>query len=56
MKHVEFNLHFIRERIVVGDIRVLQIPTSSQFADIFSKNLLSSVLAEFRTGLNIYRG
>jgi hypothetical protein len=28
-KHVEIDLHFVRERIVVGDVRVLHIPTSS---------------------------
>jgi hypothetical protein len=28
-KHVEINLHFVRERVVVGDVRVLHVPTTS---------------------------
>ena len=27
-KHVEIDLHFIRERVAVGDIRVLHVPTT----------------------------
>jgi hypothetical protein len=28
-KHVEIDLHFVREHIVVGDVRVLHVPTTS---------------------------
>jgi hypothetical protein len=42
-KHVEIDLHFIRERVAVGDVRVLRVPTTSQFVDIFTKGLPSSV-------------
>jgi hypothetical protein len=28
-KHVEIDLHFVRERVAVGDVRVLHIPTTS---------------------------
>jgi hypothetical protein len=27
-KHVEIDLHFARERIAAGDVRVLSIPTT----------------------------
>jgi C1A family cysteine protease len=30
-KHIEIDLHFIRERVAVGDLRVLHVPTSSQY-------------------------
>jgi hypothetical protein len=50
---VEIDLHFVRERVAVGDIRVLHVPTSSQFADIFTKGLPTSVFTEFRSSLNI---
>jgi hypothetical protein len=53
-KHVEIDLHFIRERVAVGDVRVLHVPTTSQFADIFTKGLPSSVFAEFRSSLNVW--
>ena len=52
-KHVEIDLHFVRERVAVGDVRVLHVPTSSQFADIFTKGLPTSVFTEFRSSLNI---
>ncbi|WVZ75672.1 hypothetical protein U9M48_023707 [Paspalum notatum var. saurae] len=36
-KHVEIVLHFVRDRVAIGDVRVLHVPTTSQFADIFTK-------------------
>ncbi|WVZ60101.1 hypothetical protein U9M48_010164 [Paspalum notatum var. saurae] len=36
-KHVEIDLHFVRDRVAIGDVRVLHVPTISQFADIFTK-------------------
>ena len=52
-KHVEIDLHFVRERVSTGDVRVLHVPTTSQFADIFTKGLPTSVFAEFRSSLNV---
>jgi hypothetical protein len=52
-KHVEINLHFIRDRVALGEAKVLHVPTSSQFADVFTKGLPSVVFAEFRSSLNI---
>jgi hypothetical protein len=36
MKHLEIDLHFIREKVVIGQVRVLHVPTTSQFTDIFT--------------------
>jgi hypothetical protein len=55
-KHVELDLHFVRECVAVGDVRVLQVSTTSQFADIFTKGLPTSVFEEFRSSLNFCRG
>ena len=55
-KHIEIDLHFVRERVAVGDVRVLHVPTSSQYADVFTKGLPSSVFAEFRSSLNVCSG
>jgi hypothetical protein len=52
-KHIEIDLHFVRERVAIGDIRVLHVPTASQYADIFTKGLPSSVFTEFRSSLNV---
>jgi hypothetical protein len=42
---VEIDLHFVRERVALGVVRVLHVPTTSQFADVFTKRLPSSVFA-----------
>jgi hypothetical protein len=46
-KHVEIDLHFVWEHMAIGDVRVLHVPTSSQFTDIFMKGLPTSVFLEF---------
>jgi hypothetical protein len=55
-KHVEIDLHFVREKVAIGQVCVLYVPTTSQFADVFTKGLPSSVFDEFRSSLNICRG
>jgi hypothetical protein len=55
-KHVEIDLHFVRERVAAGDVRVLSVPTTLQFADIFTKGFPSSVFLDFRSSLNICTG
>jgi hypothetical protein len=51
-KHVAIDLHFVRDRVAIGDVRVVHVPTTSQFADIFTKGLPSSTFSEFRSSLN----
>ena len=53
-KHIEIDLHFVRERVATGDVRVLHVPTTSQYADILTKGLPSTVFAEFRSSLNVH--
>ena len=55
-KHVEIDLHFVRERVAAGDVRVLSVPAMLQFADIFTKGLPPSVFLDFRSSLNICTG
>ena len=38
-KHIEIDIHFVRDKVAIGDIRVLHIPTTFQYADIFTKGL-----------------
>lgn len=52
-KHIEIDLHFVRDRVALGEVRVLHVPTSLQFADIFTKGLPSPVFTEFRSSLNV---
>jgi hypothetical protein len=53
MKHVEIYLHFVRERVVVDDVHILRVLATSQFVDIFTKGLPSTMFSEFRSSLNI---
>jgi hypothetical protein len=52
-KHVEIDLHFVRERVALGHVRVFHVPTSSQYADIFTKGLQTSVFMEFCSSLTV---
>jgi hypothetical protein len=52
-KHIEIDLHFVRDRVALGEARVLHVTTSSQYADIFTKGLPSVVFHEFRFSLNV---
>ena len=38
-KHVELDVHFVREKVVVCAIRVVHVPTQQQLADIMTKGL-----------------
>ena len=53
-KHIEIDLHFVRDRVSLGEARVLHVPSGSQYADIFIKGLPSAVFTEFRSNLNIH--
>ncbi|XP_066311289.1 uncharacterized mitochondrial protein AtMg00810-like [Miscanthus floridulus] len=52
-KHVEIDLHFVRERVALIHVWVLHVPTTSQHADVFTKGLPTSLFQEFRSSLNV---
>ena len=52
-KHVEIDLHFVRERVAISRVRVLHVPSAYQYADIFTKGLPTSLFLDFRNSLNI---
>ncbi|GKE33637.1 ribonuclease H-like domain-containing protein [Tanacetum coccineum] len=37
MKHIEIDIHFVRDMVTDGEVRVLHVPSSYQYADIFTK-------------------
>ena len=46
MKHIELDIHFVCEKVALGQFRVVHIPTTHQLADIMTKGLpLSSFKA-----------
>ena len=38
-KHLEIDLHFVREKILNGVVRTLKVDSANQIADIFTKGL-----------------
>ena len=50
-KHIELYIHFMREQVALGRIRVLHVPTAQQFADVMTKGLPTSTFEEFRSSL-----
>lgn len=52
-KHVELDLHFVRENVALGQVKVLHVPTSSQYVDIFTNGLPSSLFTKFRISLTV---
>ncbi|CAH9131347.1 unnamed protein product [Cuscuta epithymum] len=53
-KHIEMDIHFVRERVALGHVRVLHVPSRFQYADIFTKGLPRVLFEEFRSSLNIH--
>jgi hypothetical protein len=52
-KHVELDIHFVREKTALGQLRVLHVPTKHQFADIMTKGLPTALFKDFRDSLCI---
>jgi hypothetical protein len=46
-KYIELDIHFVREKVALGALHVLHVPSNSQFADIFTKGLPSALFTEF---------
>jgi hypothetical protein len=52
-KHVELDIHVVREKVALGQLRVLQVSSAHQFADIMTKGLPAALFNDFRTSLCI---
>ncbi|GJV19798.1 ribonuclease H-like domain-containing protein [Tanacetum coccineum] len=52
-KHIKIDIHFVRDLVAVGQVRVLHVPSRYQFADIFTKGLPSALFEEFRSSLSV---
>ncbi|GJZ02091.1 ribonuclease H-like domain-containing protein, partial [Tanacetum coccineum] len=52
-KHIEIDIHFVRDMVTAGQIRVLHVPSHFQNADIFTKGLPSALFEEFRSSLSV---
>lgn len=52
-KHIELDIHFVREKVAIGEVKVIHVPSSLQYADIFTKGLPTSLFNEFRSSLTV---
>ncbi|WVZ67198.1 LOW QUALITY PROTEIN: hypothetical protein U9M48_016313 [Paspalum notatum var. saurae] len=52
-KHIEIDIHFIREKVALGEVRILHVPSQYQFADIMTKGLPVQMFQDFRYSLCI---
>jgi len=50
-KHIELDVHFVREKVAVGQCKVIHVPTAQQYADVMTKGLPTAIFKEFRTSL-----
>ncbi|GJW34316.1 ribonuclease H-like domain-containing protein [Tanacetum coccineum] len=53
-KHIEIDIHFVRDMVKAGHVRVLHIPSRFQYADIFTKGLPSALFEDFRSNLSVH--
>ncbi|GKB69622.1 ribonuclease H-like domain-containing protein [Tanacetum coccineum] len=53
-KHIEIDIHFVRDMVTAGEVRVLHVPSRYQYANIFTKGLPSALFEEFRSSLSVY--
>ncbi|GKC97904.1 ribonuclease H-like domain-containing protein [Tanacetum coccineum] len=52
-KHIEINIHFLRDMVTDGEVRVLHVPSRYQYADIFTKGQPSVLFKGFRSSLSV---
>ena len=52
-KHIEVDVHFIREKVEAKQIEVRFVPTEEQVADVFTKLLAASKFELLRHKLTI---
>ena len=52
-KHIELDIHFVREKVAIGELHVTHIPSARQIADVFTKGLPSALFYDFRDSLSV---
>ena len=52
-KHIEMDIHFFREKVACGQVRVFHVPSRYQIADIFTKGLPQVLFEDFWDSLSV---
>ncbi|XP_039827503.1 uncharacterized mitochondrial protein AtMg00810-like [Panicum virgatum] len=55
-KHIEQDIHFVREKVAIGEVRVMHVPSARQIADVFTNGLPSALFFDFRDSLSVTDG
>ncbi|GJX46111.1 ribonuclease H-like domain-containing protein [Tanacetum coccineum] len=53
VKYIEIDIHFVCDLVADGQVRVLDVPSRYQFADIFIKGLPTALFEEFQSCLSV---
>ncbi|GKB42637.1 ribonuclease H-like domain-containing protein [Tanacetum coccineum] len=53
-KHINVNIHFVRDMVARGHVRALHVPSRYQYDDIFTKGLTSTLFEEFHSILSVF--
>ncbi|GJZ34094.1 ribonuclease H-like domain-containing protein [Tanacetum coccineum] len=52
-KHIEIDIHFVRDKVAACHVRVFHVPSRFQYAYIFTKGLSYPLFADFRSSLSV---
>ncbi|GJU89057.1 ribonuclease H-like domain-containing protein [Tanacetum coccineum] len=52
-KHIEIDIHFVRDYVASGQVSVLHVPSRFHYADIFKKGMPTALFLEFCSSLNV---
>nr|GEX25113.1 hypothetical protein [Tanacetum cinerariifolium] len=52
-KHIEIDIHFVRDMVIAGQVKFLYVPYRFQYADIFTNGFPSVLFKEFQSSLSI---
>ena len=53
-KHIEMDIHFVREKVARGQVKVLHVPSRHQIVDLFTKGLpLILLFEDFRDSFSV---
>nr|GEY39142.1 ribonuclease H-like domain-containing protein [Tanacetum cinerariifolium] len=52
-KHIEIDIHFVRDLVATGQVCILHVPSRFSYAYIFTKGLPSALFDEFRDSLSV---
>ncbi|GKC67825.1 ribonuclease H-like domain-containing protein, partial [Tanacetum coccineum] len=52
-KHIDIAIHFVRDKVTAGHIRVLHVTSRFEYADIFTKGLPHPLFTDFRSSLSV---